>query len=98
MPGTPSHSRISGVANNAYPKLIGRGATLAPIRVDDWSRLPSAAIEVRRYGTFVRTGIVDAATPDSRMLWLSPEGVDSRVLFDKLDGYEAWIHQHPSKW
>jgi hypothetical protein len=25
------------------------------------------------------------------MLWLSPEGVDGRVLLNKLDGYEAWI-------
>ena len=25
------------------------------------------------------------------MLWLSPEGVESRMLIDKLDGYEVWI-------
>lgn len=25
------------------------------------------------------------------MLWLSPDGVESRVLIDKLDGYEVWI-------
>ena len=25
------------------------------------------------------------------MLWLSPEGVESPVLIDKLDGYEVWI-------
>ena len=42
-------------------------------------------------GTYVRTARVEEATPDSRMLWLSPEGVDSRILIDKLDGYEVWI-------
>lgn len=60
-------------------------------RVDDWFRLPAATVEIRRHGTYVRTARVDAATVDSRMLWLSPEGVDSRVLIDKLDGYEVWI-------
>jgi hypothetical protein len=60
-------------------------------RVEEWFRLPTATVEVRQHGTYVRTAMVDAATPDSRMLWLSPEGVDSRVLIDKRDGYEVWI-------
>lgn len=60
-------------------------------RVDDWFRLPMATVEIRRNGTYVRTARVEEATPDSRMLWLSPEGVDSRILIDKLDGYEVWI-------
>ena len=52
---------------------------------------PTATVEIRRNGTYVRTARVEEATPDSRMLWLSPEGVDSRILIDKLDGYEVWI-------
>lgn len=60
-------------------------------RVDDWFRLPAATVEIRHHGTYVRTARVDAATADSRMLWLSPEGVESRMLIDKLDGYEVWI-------
>lgn len=28
------------------------------------------------------------------MLWLSFDGVDSRVLLDKQDGYEVWIQPH----
>lgn len=60
-------------------------------RVDDWFRLPAATVEIRQHGTYIRTARVDAATQDSRMLWLSPDGVDSRVLIDKLDGYEVWI-------
>lgn len=58
-------------------------------RVDGWFRLPTAIVEIRRNGTYVRTARVEEATPDSRMLWLSPEGVDSRILIDKLDGYEV---------
>lgn len=60
-------------------------------RVDDWCLLPALTVEIRQYGTYVRNARVDAATPDSRMLWLSPEGVDARVLIDKLDGYEVWV-------
>jgi hypothetical protein len=63
-------------------------------RVDDWYRLPSTNVEIRRYGVFVRNGMIESATPDSRMLWLSSEGVDSRVLLDKQDGYEVWIQPH----
>lgn len=60
-------------------------------RVEDWFRLPTATVEIRRHGTYVRTARVEEATPDSRMLWLSPEGVEPRILIDKLDGYEVWI-------
>ncbi|MET1087144.1 MAG: hypothetical protein ABWY04_08485 [Arthrobacter sp.] len=60
-------------------------------RVDDWFRPPAATVQIRHHGTYVRTARVDAATEDSRMLWLSPEGVESRVLIDELDGYEVWI-------
>lgn len=60
-------------------------------RVEDWYRLPSAVVEVHRNGTFIRTGCVEAVTADLRMLWLSPHGVENRVLIDKLDGYEIWL-------
>jgi hypothetical protein len=71
-----------------------RGITVTRFRVDDWYRLPSATVEIRRYGVFIRNGTVESATPDSTMLWLSSEGVDSRVLLDKQDGYEVWIQPH----
>jgi hypothetical protein len=74
-----------------------KGSTLATMRVDEWARLPSATVEVRRHGAFVRAGLVDAATLDSRMLWLSPDGVEGRVLLDKLDGYEVWIQPQQLK-
>jgi hypothetical protein len=63
--------------------------TMRCFRVDDWSRLPAVTVEIRQHGTYIRTARVEAVTPDSRMLWLSPEGVESRVLIDKLDGYEV---------
>ncbi|CAI3799552.1 hypothetical protein [Pseudarthrobacter sp. MM222] len=83
-------------AQPAAGSLPAEHRTLKPqtarcFRVDDWFRLPAATVEIRHHGTYVRTARVDAATPDSRMLWLSPEGVESRVLIDKVDGYEVWI-------
>jgi hypothetical protein len=66
--------------------------TACCFRVDEWFRRPAATVEIRRHGTYVRTARVDAATEDSRLLWLSPEGVDSRVLIDKLDVYEVWTN------
>lgn len=60
-------------------------------RVEDWFRLPTATVEVRRHGTYVRTSRVEEATPESRMLLLSPEGVEPSIIIDKLDGYEVWI-------
>ncbi|WP_284976772.1 hypothetical protein [Arthrobacter sp. efr-133-TYG-104] len=83
-------------AAGSYP-IEHRTSTSQParsFRVDDWFRLPTATVEIRRNGTYVRTARVEEATPDSRMLWLSPEGVDSRILIDKLDGYEVWIDPH----
>lgn len=98
MTVTAGHTQSTAVCVNerthCHQPLTEKGITLARFRVDDWYRLPSATVEVRRYGAFVRTGRVDAATTDSQMLWLSPEGVDARVLLDKQDGYEVWIQPH----
>lgn len=88
MSPTTAHS-----ASGSHPSEHGalKPQTARRFRVDDWFRLPAATVEIRHHGTYFRTARVDAATADSRMLWLSPEGVESRVLIDKLDGYELWI-------
>lgn len=72
-----------------YRTLKPRKETL--LRVDDWSCLPTATVEIRQHGTYVRTAVVEEATADSRMLWLSPNGVEPRMLIDKRDGYQVWI-------
>lgn len=60
-------------------------------RVEDWCRLTSTVVDVHRNGHFIRSGRVEVVSADSRMLWLSPDGVESRVLIDKFDGYEIWL-------
>ena len=61
------------------------------LKVDNWVNLHATIVEIRRNGSHVRTGRVDATTPDSTMLWLSQDGLERRTLFHKLDGYEVWI-------
>lgn len=54
----------------------------------DWARLQGATVEVLLDGAVVRDGLVDAATADGTMVWLAQERLSSRVLIDKLSGYE----------
>lgn len=66
----------------------------APMRgypFDEWDRLVGATVEVRLNGNRVRTGLVDAATPDGSIIWLSQDGPLDRVLIEKAQGYEMWI-------
>ena len=60
------------------------------VKVDNWCNLPSVYVEVRRGGNVIRSGVVEAVTADSAMLWLSRDGVEDRTIFHKVDGYEAW--------
>lgn len=89
MNARTAHAAAAGSFPIGHRTLTPRPAQA--FRVDDWFRLPTATVEIRQNGTYIRTARVQEATPDSRMLWLSPEGVDPRILIDKLDGYEVWI-------
>ncbi|RAX46437.1 hypothetical protein DQ354_05875 [Arthrobacter sp. AQ5-06] len=40
---------------------------------------------------FVRRGVVDATTADGRIIWIGAQGVFSRTLMEKTQGYEVWI-------
>ena len=56
-----------------------------------WDRLIGARVEIRQCGRYVRTGIVDDAMPDSSALWLAPEGVHPRTMYEAALLYEAWV-------
>ncbi len=49
-------------------------------RVDDWFRLPAATVEIPRYGTYIRTGRVEAATPLVAPSKTSPSRTMPRVM------------------
>ena len=57
----------------------------------EWHPLLGREIEIRRNGRAVRRGIVDAVTRDDGILWLSQDEAEPRQLFDKTDGFEAWV-------
>jgi hypothetical protein len=58
----------------------------------DWSTLVGARIQLRRHGKYIRSGVIDAAMPDSSVLWLAADGADARQMFEAELGYQAWIY------
>ena len=58
-------------------------------RIDDWSSLPGAHVEIRQQGAAICRGTVDAVTQDGRILWVHT-AVEGRRLFEKSEYYEAW--------
>lgn len=67
------------------------GMEAAFIRYDDWAALVGGPVQIRRFGTVVRTGVVDTAMPDSTALWIQDNGSQPRTSYSKAEGYEAWI-------
>jgi hypothetical protein len=60
-------------------------------RHDDWLVLVGEIVEIRHNCRFICQGRVDAAMPDSSILWIAADFIRSRTLYSKSDGYEAWI-------
>jgi hypothetical protein len=57
----------------------------------DWLPLVGEAVEVRLNNEFIRFGVVDAVTNDNSILWLAVDGVNTRSMVERADGYEVWI-------
>ena len=57
----------------------------------EWSLLIGAPVEITRWGTLVRAGIVEDAMPDSSVLWVAADGIQGRELFSAADNYKVWI-------
>ncbi|MBT2523561.1 hypothetical protein [Arthrobacter sp. ISL-28] len=58
-------------------------------RINDWTLLVGASIEIRQHGLPLSTGHVDAVTDDGAILWLQPPA-QNRRLYEKAEFYEAW--------
>ncbi|EMY34430.1 hypothetical protein D477_009625 [Arthrobacter crystallopoietes BAB-32] len=59
-------------------------------RHENWNLMPGTLVEVRRRDKLVRSGRVDAVSPDAELLWLASDGPVPRQLFEKAEGYELW--------
>lgn len=57
----------------------------------DWQFLVGCEVEVRRGRRLLRTGLIDAATEDGSIAWLSRQGVYERRLLTRSEGYDLWI-------
>ncbi|MGK3647667.1 hypothetical protein [Pseudarthrobacter enclensis] len=64
---------------------------MARVPFPDWSRLIGIPVQIRQYGTAIRSGVVDDVMPDSSMLWLMADSAHGRTLFHAAEDYEAWI-------
>lgn len=56
----------------------------------DWQRTLGQHVEIRRNGKTIRTGTVEAVTPDNSILWISAAGVDPREMLARADGNEIY--------
>lgn len=64
---------------------------MAAYRPNDWSQLVGVRVEVRKHYQTFRTGIVEEVMPDSSALWLTPWGLDGRIMIEAAEGYEVWV-------
>jgi hypothetical protein len=57
-----------------------------------WQPEPNDFVELRRRGTLVRTGRVEAIMPDGSGFWLAPHGPDQRryVHLSDEEDLEIW--------
>ena len=58
---------------------------------ENWQFLVGCEVEVRRGRCILRTGLIDAATEDGNIVWLSREGVFDRRLMTRSEGCDIWI-------
>ncbi|MET3175842.1 UNVERIFIED_ORG: hypothetical protein ABIB52_003711 [Arthrobacter sp. UYCu721] len=81
-------------ADMPVPEVLISADALSRLRgypFPDWEQLCGAEVDVYLDSEFVRRGVVDAATADGRIIWIGAQGVFSRTLIDKTQGYEVWI-------
>lgn len=55
----------------------------------EWDELVGWQVQVQWEGRTVRTGCVEAVTASADALWIAAQGVDSRALYEKAQGYRV---------
>ncbi|RAX15001.1 hypothetical protein DC347_19735 [Pseudarthrobacter sp. AG30] len=62
----------------------------------DWQRAHGQLVEIWKNGIYIRKGIVEAVMPDNSLLWISNDGVSSRQIIARSDGYQVFAHFMPT--
>lgn len=57
----------------------------------EWQLLIGELVEIRRHGLLLGIGLVDDATPSGHIAWIAADGINSRNMIEKADGYELSI-------
>ncbi|UKA64045.1 hypothetical protein [Arthrobacter sp. FW306-04-A] len=89
-------TRLSGASVTVGAGTVASGvATRAGAKrmhlQHDWVALLGEVIQVRLDDRTVRTGRVDGVTRDGAILWIERHGAESRTMFERCEGFTAWI-------
>jgi hypothetical protein len=57
----------------------------------EWQLLIGELVEIRRHGLLLGIGLVDDATASGHIAWIAADGINSRNMIEKADGYELSI-------
>lgn len=55
-----------------------------------WQRTVGQLVEIRRDGTSLRSGVVEAVMPDDSILWIAADGINPRQMVEKSDGNQVY--------
>lgn len=56
----------------------------------EWLPLTGEFVEIRLHGKLVRRGVVETVTQDGAVLWLVADGLHTRSMFERSEGYQVW--------
>jgi len=59
-----------------------------------WAPTIGVLVQIRQNGQLICEGYVEAVTKDDQVLWLAREGVETRKMFHRVEGYEVWRHEY----
>jgi hypothetical protein len=79
---------LPGLSGTPHKKV---SATIRMHLQHDWTALLGEVIEVRRHGAIVRIGRVVGVTRDGMILWIQSHGAEPRVMYERCEGFTAWI-------
>lgn len=86
----PGLARLAGTPGSGANAAVDVAVARMHLQ-HDWPALIGRVIDVRRDGRTIRTGRVDGTTSDGAILWISAHGVQPRTMYERGEGFTAWI-------
>lgn len=57
-----------------------------------WFSTVGERVQIRQHGLLICEGYVDHVTKDDQILWVAREGVETRKMFPRAEGFEVWFN------